>query len=144
MAELTVYELDGDAFKDLAGFAGQFSATVLRGYRWTGNLDAFNDILRGGFGTPEDGFTLRIKNAAAARTALGYSATSLWLEERAQHCHPSNRDHFVAQLEDAREGKGPTLFEMLVGIIRDHGPGGSEADDNVLLELDDESPPSDP
>ena len=27
------------------------------------------------------------------------------------------------------------LFDWLVNIIRDHGPGGREADDNVHLEL---------
>jgi hypothetical protein len=137
----SVYDLDGNAFNDLAEFASHFSSTVLNGYEWTGNLDAFNDILRGGFGTPEDGFTLRIRNAAAARVALGHPATARWLEERTGRCHPSNRDHFLTRLEDARVGAGPTLFDMLVEIIRDHGPGGSQAEDNVVLDLDDEASP---
>jgi hypothetical protein len=38
---------------------------------WGRNLDAFNDILRGGFGTPEGGFILRSVNAARSRDLLG-------------------------------------------------------------------------
>lgn len=51
--------------------------------------DAFNDILRAGFGTSEGGFTL------------------------------------------PREGEGPTLFDLIVEVIRQHGPDGAEARDNV-------------
>ncbi len=35
----------------------------------------------------------------------------------------------------AQRGEGPTLFDILVEIIRSHGPGGDEADEGVLLEL---------
>jgi RNAse (barnase) inhibitor barstar len=51
--------IDPSQFSDLAGFAAHFSTYGLRGlHRWNGNLNAFNDILRGGFGTPEGGFTI--------------------------------------------------------------------------------------
>jgi hypothetical protein len=134
-----LYQLDGEAFNDLAGFASHFSATVLDDVRvWTGNLDAFNDILRGGFGTPEAGFTIRIVNASAARRTLGYPATIVWLNDRIERCHPSNRDGFMARLEDARAGRGLTIFDMLIEIIREHGPGAGEAEDHIVLELDDD------
>ena len=49
--------VDANQFSDLPGFARHFSEVALGGrHRWNGNLNAFNDILRGGFGTPEDGF----------------------------------------------------------------------------------------
>jgi hypothetical protein len=38
-------------------------------------------------------------------------------------------------MNEARAAIGPTLFDMLVKIIEDHGPGGSEAEDGVTLEL---------
>jgi hypothetical protein len=47
------YTIDGKAFSTIEEFAKYFSATVLRDHTWRGNLDAFNDILRGGFGTPD-------------------------------------------------------------------------------------------
>src|SRR5437667_7339532 len=40
---------------------------VLSNYDWQGNLDAFNDLLRGGFGTPEGGLILVWLNSEASR-----------------------------------------------------------------------------
>lgn len=54
----------------LAGLASALSQ-FLDGYEWTGNLDAFNDILRGGFGTPEGGFVLRWVNSDVSAERLG-------------------------------------------------------------------------
>lgn len=38
-------------------------------------LDAFNDILRGGFGTPEGGFVLRWARSEISRKNLSYPET---------------------------------------------------------------------
>ncbi|GAB3742064.1 hypothetical protein GCM10027598_73460 [Amycolatopsis oliviviridis] len=45
------------------------------------------------------------------------------------------RPHIGTRLDNARRGEGPTLFDDIVDIIRDHGPGGTEAEDGVFLEL---------
>lgn len=129
--------IDASQFSDLAGFAEHFSEVALRGqYRWKGNLDAFNDILRGGFGTPEGGFTMVWRHSAISRERLGYGETIKWLEERVQNCHPANVPIMKQRLAEARQGKGQTLFDMLVEIIRDHGPGGEQAEDQVDLRLE--------
>jgi hypothetical protein len=65
-----VLVIDGDTFDDLDGFAHQFSS-YLSDHVWHGNLDAFNDILRGGFGTPEGGFVLRWLSSDRSRRMLG-------------------------------------------------------------------------
>ena len=54
-----VYEIDGAGFSSLEGFFDEVSRKLIPHAIWGKNLDAFNDILRGGFGTPEDGFVLR-------------------------------------------------------------------------------------
>ena len=131
-----VYELDGKVFQNLEEFASHFSKQVLPGRVWNGNLDAFNDILRGGFGTPKEGFILRIKNSSAARQALGYPETCRWLEERSRNCHPSNRQRFRDRLKTAQDGTGETIFDTILEIIRDHGRGGKQSDDKVDLELE--------
>jgi hypothetical protein len=45
----------------------------------------------------------------------------------------------ISLIEDAiasaHRGEGPTLFDGIVDIIRDHGPGGAEAEDGIVLEL---------
>lgn len=115
------YVLDGDAFATLEESAKHFSHVVLHEYRWSGNLDAFNDLLRGGFGTPDDGFVLVWQNHQKSRRDLGHVETARRLERLLSSCHPSNRACVRQHLEAARRGEGPTLFDEIVEIIRDHG-----------------------
>jgi RNAse (barnase) inhibitor barstar len=130
------YIIDGREFSTLEEFAEHFSSRVLEGsHQWRGNLDGFNDILRGGFGTPEEGFQLVWEHSDLSRRTLGYAETSRQLESRLQRCHPSNRNAVAAELQDAIDGKGPTVFDWLLEIIQDHGPGGVESEDGVVLEL---------
>lgn len=130
---LPVLVLDGGSFSDFAGFAREFSR-LLPHHTWNGNLDAFDDILWGGFGTPEDGWVLRWIDSASSRSALGYEATVLWLEELRRRCHTSHRADLAVRVSAARRGEGPTLFDEIVTIIRLHAPG-PERDDGVVLEL---------
>ena len=50
-----VYEIDGLEFHTLEEFYDVVSRVLIPNAYWGRNLDAFNDILRGGFGTPEGG-----------------------------------------------------------------------------------------
>jgi RNAse (barnase) inhibitor barstar len=130
-----VFELDGAKFSTLEEFFAEISRVLISGSDWGHNLDAFNDILRGGFGTPEAGFTIRWRNHTLSAARLGYSETVRQLELRLGRCHPSSRASVRVDLEQARRGAGSTVFDWLIEIIRDHGPGGSEGSDGVLLEL---------
>jgi RNAse (barnase) inhibitor barstar len=130
-----VLEIDGAAFDDLAGFYEEVSRKLIPGSFWGRNLDAFNDILRGGFGTPESGFTLRWLNAQRSRERLGFPETVSYLERKLHICHPQNSSYVAEDLAAARRGEGQTLFEILVEIVRTHGSGGEEAEDGVELEL---------
>lgn len=131
-----VRTIDGSKFDDFDGFVGHFSESVLQGaWAWNGSLDAFNDILRGGFGTPDPPWTLRWLHAARSREALGHAAEARWLEERLLRCHPTNVEGFRARRDEALAGRGPTLFDQLVAIVAVHGAGGAEAEDQVTLEL---------
>ena len=121
-----VLVIDGAAFTDLAGFAREFSG-LLENHRWNGNLDAFNDILHGGFGTPDGRWTLHWRNAGLSRDALGPDATIERLESLLRSAHPSNRAAIRARIERARVGAGPTLFDELVEIIGSH--------EDITLEL---------
>jgi RNAse (barnase) inhibitor barstar len=136
MTPLPVIEIDGARFDDLQGFWDEISRKLIPGAAWGRNLDAFNDILRGGFGTPEGGFVLRWTNSARSRVALGHGETVRWLERVVERCHPNNVPALRAKLEAARAGLGPTLFDTLVEIIEVHGIGGVEAEDGVELRLE--------
>ncbi|RAO45143.1 Barstar (barnase inhibitor) [Micromonospora saelicesensis] len=129
-----VLVIDGTSFGDFAGFVREFSRLLYPG-AWNGSLDAFNDILRGGFGTPETSWVLRWVNSGMSRETLGHDATVRWLEQILLTCHPSNRASIEVRISNAQRGRGQTLFDMIVEIIRDHGPGGSESEDGIILEL---------
>ena len=129
-------EIDGRTFWTLEEFYEVISRVLVPGADWGRNLDAFNDILRGGFGTPDGGFVLRWKNAALSRERLGYPETVRQLRLRLRRCHPSNRASVAAKIQDAERGVGPTVFDWLVDILRVHGEGGREAADGVELQLE--------
>lgn len=128
--------LDGTRIWSLESFWDEVSRSLIPGVWWGRNLDAFNDILRGGFGTPPGGFVLRWKESKSARAFLGYQETIRQLEHQMDACHPENVFHVNAMLERAKRGEGPTVFDWLVEIIEEHGEGGGEADSNVRLVLE--------
>jgi len=131
-----IYVIDGDDFSNLPEFAAVFSKVVLQDYVWQGNLNAFNDILRGGFGTPEEGFVLIWKNSIKSKRDLGYSETERGLEQLSETCLPDNQPDLLQYKEQARNRQGGTIFDWLIEILREHGPGGSEQEDGVILKLE--------
>src|SRR5579864_2579933 len=112
-----VYEIDGIEFSSLEGFFDEVSRKPIPNAVWGKNLDAFNDILRGGFGTPEEGFMLRWLNANASREQLGFDETVRQLHRRLQVCHSSARPLVIEQLGQAESRSGKTVFDWLVDII---------------------------
>jgi RNAse (barnase) inhibitor barstar len=130
-----VLEIDGSAFDDLEGFYDEVSRKLIPGAEWGRNLDAFNDILRGGFGTPDGGFVLRWKNSGLSRLRLGWDEQIRSIERGLSRCDPTGIAPLQARLEAARRHEGETVFDDLVAIIRVHGTGGHESADGVELEL---------
>ena len=130
------YEIDGERFSNLEEFFDEIERVLIPGAQWGRNLNAFNDILRGGFGTPDGGFRLRWKNSNVSRQRLGYSETVKQLEQQLNRCHESNRAAVEHDINLAHAGRGTTIFDWLVEIIQVHGKGGEEANDHVELILE--------
>jgi hypothetical protein len=133
-AGLPRFVLDGTSFDDLPGFFTAITRT-LGLTSWGTNLDAFNDILRGGFGTPDGGFILYWASSAISAQRLGWPETIRFNQKKLTTCHPANIPSVLADLAAAQRGEGRTLFDIITSIIRVHGPGGVEAEDNVHLIL---------
>ena len=76
---------------------------------WGRNLNAFNDILRGGFGTPEEGFVIRWNNHAVSKQRLGYTETARFLGLQLERCHPANQASISKELEEASAHRGQTV-----------------------------------
>jgi RNAse (barnase) inhibitor barstar len=127
-------EIDGTHFDTLEGFYDEVSRQLIPSFDWGHNLDAFDDILHDGFGTPE-GFVLVWRYHDSSRASLGYDETVRQLRIRLGRCHPSNVPAVRADLETALRGEGPTVFDWLIEMIRVHGPGGKEAEDGIELLL---------
>ena len=112
--------IDGECFSTLDEFYEEVSRKLIPGADWGHNLDAFNDILRGGFGTPDEGFVLVWRRSDLSRERLGYAETIRQLERRLLRCHPTNRSNVKDELSRARRSEGPTSFDWLVEIIQGH------------------------
>jgi hypothetical protein len=114
-----VYEIDGSGFSTLEGF---FDVVwpLLAGKPFSDdtNLDAFNDVLS----WPEEPYFLVWKNSEFSRRRLDHSEIAKKLEGVLTSCHPSNRVSVSKRLEEARDGRGLTMFEWLVEIIRENQP----------------------
>jgi RNAse (barnase) inhibitor barstar len=129
------FEINGKNISTLEDFYDEVSRVLIPGHEWGRNLDALNDILRGGFGTPDGGFILQWNNSSVSQERLGYGETARQLKMRAVSCHPSNRQHVAKELEEASSNRGPTVFDWLVEIIQNHCPGGAEEKDGIELLL---------
>jgi len=103
-----VYEIDGTRFSTLEEFFAEIYRVATPQWNPAApKLDGFNDVLRGGFGTPEEGFTIRWKNHKISRRRLGYPETVRQLELRLARCHPTNRVRVSRDLEQAQARRGP-------------------------------------
>ena len=135
MAAKQIIKIDGSKFSTLEEFYAHFSERALNGYP-VNNLDAFNDVLRGGFGTPEDGFILVWENHAQSKASLGYEETIRQLRIRKERCHPDNVQYVEEDIQEAEKGVGETVFDWLVEIIQEHCARGSEESDDIELRLE--------
>ena len=120
--------IDGNKFSDLEGFYNEIDKLLTKDLVWkTGhNMDAFNDLLRGGFGVHEYGESLHIKwiHFAKSRQELGYNATIIYYQDILKRCHPSNRETVEKKLYEAKNSKGKTILDIIIDIILDSDDSG--------------------
>jgi len=114
--------IDGNNFSNLREFYEEFRRVLTPGVSWGSNLDAFADVLKGGFGTPDEGYTLVWKNSDVSKERLGYAATVAELEHRLARAHPQARTSIEERIADAKRGVGPTVFDWIVDVIREENP----------------------
>ncbi len=122
MAKQKEYIIDGNAFKTYNEFTKYFSKIVLKNHQWNGNLNAFNDILYGGFGTPENGFKIRWINANVSRLNLGRQETINWYEEALKNSHQDYKKELRNKINLLNTKKNKTgestLFDFIVNILQ--------------------------
>ena len=119
------YVIDGAEVTGLDRFWQVIGAAVNGPGGYFGrNLDALADCLRGGYGTPDDGdFAVEWRAHEVSRRNLGHEETVRTLRRRLERAHPENRTVLQARLDEAEAGRGPTVFDELVGVFEEEAPG---------------------
>ncbi|MDQ0594716.1 DNA gyrase/topoisomerase IV subunit A [Chryseobacterium ginsenosidimutans] len=123
--------INGSHFSNLAGFYEEVSDVLTKDTNWkVGTLDGFNDILYGGFGIFENYDEVEIiwKEAKKSKRDLGFEATREFYENKIKRGKPFNVGLIQQKLDELIDGKGQTLFEILIEIIESHK--------NIMLILD--------
>ncbi|KXH86000.1 hypothetical protein [Chryseobacterium kwangjuense] len=119
----TLITINASNFSDLPGFYDEVSSVLMKDTDWkVGTLDGFDDILYGGFGVFENGEPIEIiwKESQKSKEDLGFEATRTFYENKIRQGKPFNIKLIQEKMDDLISGKGQTLFEILVEIIRSH------------------------
>lgn len=123
--------IHGGHFSSLDGFYEEISNVLMKGTDWkVGTLDGFDDILYGGFGIFENKEEIEIlwKESQKSKEDLGIKATQQFYENKIKQGKPFNIELIRQKLNDLLEGKGQTLFDIMIEIIESHT--------NIQLTLD--------
>lgn len=115
--------IHGGHFSSLTGFYEEISNVLMKDTDWkVGTLDGFDDILYGGFGVFENDEEIEIiwKHSGKSEKELGLQATREFYENKIRQGKPFNIELTQQKLNELLDGKGQTLFEILVEIIESH------------------------
>ena len=116
--------INGDNYTDLESFYDEIDRVLTKDLDWdTGhNLDAFNDLLRGGFGVYEYEEPIKLiwKNISKSNTDLGLEATKKWYERKITENKIENQQFFTDKLKELTDKNGQTLFDIIIEIISKH------------------------
>jgi RNAse (barnase) inhibitor barstar len=123
--------INGRNINDIASFYDEVNRVFMECENWKigESLDAFNDLLYGGFGaiTGNEQVEFIWTEATISKDALGYEATRAYYIVKLQPDSPFNKVHFIDKLNELDQGKGQTYFDILVEIIAGHS--------NIILNL---------
>lgn len=107
--------INGGHFSDLEGFYNEVSELFMNDEDWkVGTLDGFDDIL---YRIDSD---ITWKNSQKSKEDLGFELTKEFYENKIRQGKPFNVKLIQQKLGDLMNGKGQTLFEILIEIIESH------------------------
>ncbi|MDP4245334.1 MAG: ribonuclease inhibitor, partial [Bacteroidota bacterium] len=111
-------------FSTLLSFYSEVEKVFTKDLGWKigRNLDAFNDILRGGFGVHDYEEPVRLiwLHSGKSQEDLGWEETVKYLSAKLTTCHPSNTESVKKDLILAKTHAGKTIFELIIDIIERH------------------------
>ncbi|MCF2445422.1 barstar family protein [Dyadobacter sp. CY345] len=123
--------INGSSVKDIATFYEEINRIFMSKEDWTlgCSLDAFNDLLYGGFGIIKGKEPIKLVwlDSNQSREALGYQTTKLYYEEKLKPNSRFNKEMFQEKLAALENGTGETYFDIILSIISEH--------ENIELDL---------
>ncbi|WP_240643012.1 barstar family protein [Sinomicrobium pectinilyticum] len=116
--------IHGANISSIASFYDEINRVFMAGEDWKigHSLDAFNDLLYGGFGIirAAEPVILVWINMEKNRDDLGYEATIAWYREKLESPSRFNIKWVNERLAALEDGTGRTFFEMVTDIISEH------------------------
>jgi len=124
--------ITGSNIYDITSFYSEINRVFMHNENWKigESLDAFDDLLYGGFGAINNSQTVKIiwTDIALSRKALGYETTKTYYLNKLQPGSPFNKQHFTAKLKELEAGGGETYFDVVIKILSEHS--------NIILVTD--------
>jgi len=116
--------IEGGKIHDIASFYDEINRLFMSGADWKigHSLDAFNDVLYGGFSeiAPGEPVLLIWKDIEKSSAALGYETTKAYYQGKLGPHSPYNQELFREKLAALETGNGQTYFDIILEIIAGH------------------------
>lgn len=116
--------IEGKNIIDIATFYQEINRIFMSNENWKigPSLDAFNDLLHGGFGEikSKEPITLIWKNFEENRKTLGLKTTKKFYESKLIAPEIYNINFVKEKITALESGDGSTYFEIILEIISDH------------------------
>ncbi|MGO1242754.1 MAG: barstar family protein [Sphingobacterium sp.] len=116
--------IDGEKIHDIPSFYTHINDIFMQDVDWKlgHSLDAFSDLLYGGFGLIEstEPIDLVWLNFEKNRTDLGRELTLNHYRQKLLKPNIFNMEIIDAQIDELEQGRGKTYFDILLEIIGEH------------------------
>jgi len=121
MKELT---LDGNRIHDIPSFYDEVNRVFMQGMDFTlgPSLDAFNDVLYGGYGAirGNEPIVLKWLYFEKNKEDLGAAATIAFYRAKLEQPETFNSEWAWKKLDELERGEGQTYMDILLEIISEH------------------------
>ena len=116
--------MEGASITGIYSFYAEINRVFMTNEEWKigQSLDAFNDLLYGGFGEVPAGAPLRLiwRNIEVAERSLGKDATSEFYFAKLNNPTVYNAAFAKEKLDELERGEGQTFYQIVREIIADH------------------------
>jgi len=116
--------INGAVIVDIASFYVEINRVFMEDVDWKlgRSLDAFSDLLYGGFGAIVSDETNEIiwLDSDKSKAALGYETTLRYYKDKLKPDSPFNKALFVQKIKELEHGQGKTYYEIIKEIISEH------------------------